>query len=105
MRAELIATNVGASEPQGHELRLTRLRPTHLAPPDEQVRPRLPLPLEQLGTGRAAEAPALINAYLKCGGKLLGPPAWDPEFGTADLPMMLRLSEMPASHRRRIIGQ
>jgi putative hemolysin len=81
------------------------LRHTHLASPDEQVRPRLPLPVQQLGTGRTAEAPALIKAYLKCGGKVLGPPAWDPDFGTADLPMMLRLSAMPASYRRRFIGQ
>ena len=62
-------------------------------------------PCTTVGTGRAAEAPALIKAYLKCGGKVLGPPAWGPDFGTADLPMMLRLSEMPASHRRRFIGQ
>ena len=27
-----------------------------------------------------------------------------PRFGTADLPMMLRLSDMPAPHRRRFIG-
>lgn len=80
------------------------LRHTHLAAADEQVRPRLPLPVQQLGTGRAAEPPALIKGYLKCGGKVLGPPAWDPDFGTADLPMMLRLSDMPASHRRRFIG-
>jgi putative hemolysin len=80
------------------------LRHTHLAAADEQVRPRLPLPVQQLGTGRTAEPPALIKGYLKCGGKVLGPPAWDPDFGTADLPMMLRLSDMPASHRRRFIG-
>jgi putative hemolysin len=80
------------------------LRHTHLATADEQVRPRLPLPVHQLGTGRTAEPPALIKGYLKCGGKVLGPPAWDPDFGTADLPMMLRLSDMPAPHRRRFIG-
>ncbi len=80
------------------------LRHTHLASPDEQVRPRLPLPVDQLGTGRIVEPPALIKGYLKCGGKLLGAPAWDPDFGTADLPMMLRLADLPASHRRRFIG-
>jgi len=38
-------------------------------------------------------------------GKVLGPPAWDPDFGTADLPMMLRLSDLPASYRRRLVGE
>jgi putative hemolysin len=79
------------------------LRQDHLAPPDEHVRARLPLPVDELATGRPATMPALIKGYLRCGGKMLGPPAWDPDFGTADFPMMLRLSEMPASYRRRFI--
>jgi hypothetical protein len=55
-------------------------------------------------SGCDAEVPALIKGYLRCGGKVLGPPAWDPHFGVADLPMMLRLSELPESHKRRFIG-
>lgn len=74
------------------------------APVDEQVRARHPLPVEQLCTGGPAEAPALIKGYLKCGARLLGQPAWDPEFGTADLPLMLKLEDLPASYRRRFIG-
>ncbi len=80
------------------------LKVTHLAPVDEQVRPRLPLPVDRLQTGRAVEVPPLIKGYLKCGGKLLGPPAWDPDFGAADIPMMLRLCDLPESYRRRFIG-
>jgi putative hemolysin len=45
----------------------------------------------------------LIKGYLKCGGKVLGPPAWDPDFGTADLPMMLDLADLPAAYRKRFI--
>jgi len=81
------------------------LRQTHLAPLDEQVRPRVPLCVESRASGARVEPPALIKGYLRCGGKLLGPPAWDPDFGTADLPMMLRLSELPASYRRRLVGE
>ena len=81
-----------------------RLSRTHLAPPDLQVRPRLPLPLDDLQCDLDVEPPALIKGYLKCGGRLLGPPAWDPDFGTADLPMMLNLADLPASYRRRFIG-
>lgn len=79
------------------------LRHTHLAPIEEHVRPRLPLPVAELRGDLAAEAPPLIKGYLRCGAKLLGPPAWDPDFGTADLPMMLKLSELPASYRRRFL--
>ncbi len=81
------------------------LRQTHLAALDEQVRPRVPLCVDSLATGARVEPPALIKGYLKCGGKLLGPPAWDPDFGTADLPMMLRLSDLPAAYRRRFVGE
>lgn len=81
----------------------TALRQTHLAPIEEQVTPRLPLPVDELRCDLAAEPPPLIKGYLKCGAKVLGPPAWDPDFGTADLPMMLKLSELPASYRRRFL--
>ncbi len=79
------------------------LRHTHLAPLDEQVSPRLPLPVDDLATGAQVEPPPLIKGYLRCGGKVLGPPAWDPDFGTADLPMMLRLRDLPDSYRRRFL--
>jgi putative hemolysin len=72
----------------------------HLAPIEWQLLPRLPLPVEQLATGRAAELPALLKGYLRCGARLLGAPAWDPDFGTADLPVMLRLDDLPAHYRR-----
>ena len=78
-----------------------QLRHTHLAPEHRQVRPRLPLPLEQLQGDLAVEPPALIKGYLACGARVLGPPAWDPDFGCADLPMMLDLADLPASYRRR----
>jgi putative hemolysin len=79
------------------------LRRSHLTPIELQVRPRLPLPVDDLQGDLDVEAPALIKGYLKCGGKLLGAPAWDPDFGTADLPMMLDLADLPAAYRRRFI--
>lgn len=78
-----------------------QLSRTHLAPIEHHVRPRLPLPVEELASGRAIEPPPLLQGYLRCGAKLLGPPAWDPDFGTADLPLMLRLADLPARYRQR----
>lgn len=77
-----------------------QLRETHLAPIECQVRPRLPLPVDELRSDLAVEPPPLIKGYLRCGAKLLGAPAWDPDFGTADLPMMLRIADLPARYRR-----
>lgn len=79
------------------------LRATHLAPAALQVQPRLPLPVDQLDTSLAVEPPALIKGYLRCGAQVLGAPAWDPDFGVADLPMLLNLKDLPASYRSRFI--
>jgi putative hemolysin len=72
----------------------------HLAPIDCQVRPRLPLPIEHLRQDLVVEPPALIRGYLRCGAKLMGEPAWDPDFNTADLPLLLRTTDLPARFRR-----
>lgn len=81
-----------------------RLRATRLAPIEWQVRPRCPLPVNDLRSDLAVEPPPLIKGYLRCGARLLGPPAWDPAFNTADLPLMLHLQDLPPSHRRRFLG-
>lgn len=72
----------------------------HLAPIDCRVRPRLPLPIEHLRQDLQVEPPALIRGYLRCGAKLMGEPAWDPDFNTADLPLLLRTADLPARFRR-----
>ena len=77
-----------------------RLRHTHLAPVQWQVTPRLALPIDELQTHLQVEAPALIKGYLRCGAKVLGPPAWDPDFNTADLPLLLRIEDLPARYRK-----
>ena len=46
------------------------------------------------------EPPALIRGYLRLGAKVLGPPAWDPDFNTADLPLLMRLDELAPRFRR-----
>lgn len=77
-----------------------QLAATHLASIDCQVRPRLPLPIEHLRQDLAVEPPALIRGYLRCGAKLMGEPALDPDFNTADLPLILRTADLPARFRR-----
>jgi len=81
-----------------------QVRQRHLASFAWQVRPRLALPLDELDGELDIEPPALIRAYLRLGAKVLGPPAWDPDFNTADLPMMLRIQDLPARYRSHFLG-
>ncbi|MCW5255951.1 GNAT family N-acetyltransferase [Verminephrobacter aporrectodeae] len=81
-----------------------QLRKTHLAPIEYHVLPRLPLPVERLDSSLAVEPPALIRGYLRLGTRVLGPPAWDPDFNTADLPMLMRLENLHPRYRRHFLG-
>jgi putative hemolysin len=81
------------------------LRATHLAPIEFQVTPRLALPVEELDDSLDVEPPALIRGYLRLGARVLGAPAWDPDFNTADLPMMMRIQDLPARYRKHFLGQ
>ena len=78
-----------------------QLSERHLAPCAVRTTPWHPLPLEALRRDADSAMPPLIKGYLRCGAELLGPPAWDPQFNTADLPMMMALRSLPARHRRR----
>jgi putative hemolysin len=81
-----------------------RLKTRHLAPIELHVRPRVPLPIEKLDDHLAVEPPALIKAYLRLGAKILGAPSWDPDFNTADLPMMVCISDLPPRYGKLLLG-
>lgn len=80
------------------------LQVSHLVAPQLRVHPYRPLPLDHLDCSHEVEVPALIKGYLRCGGQILGAPASDPDFGVADLPMMLDLGNVPAAYRARFMG-
>ena len=75
-----------------------------MAPIEFHVLPRLPLPIEELDCSLQVEPPALIKGYLRLGARILGAPAWDPDFNTADLPMMMRIGDRPARYRKHFLG-
>ncbi len=69
-----------------------------------RVVPHLPLPLEQLNDRVDVEPPALIKGYLRVGTEVIGAPAWDPDFNTADLPMLMQLDRLPPRYRKHFLG-
>jgi putative hemolysin len=81
-----------------------KLKKDHLAPAHQWVTPKLPLPIKQWSKQLDLEPPGLIKGYLRLGAKILGEPAWDPDFNTADLPMLMRIADMPTRYRKHFLG-
>ncbi len=75
-----------------------------MAPTEFHAFPRLPLPLDKLNGGLDIQPPPLIKGYLKLGAKICSAPAWDPDFNTADLLTMLRLSEINPRYAKHFLG-
>ena len=77
-----------------------QLSKTNLASIEFHALPRLPLPIAELDSDLPVEPPALIRGYLRLGAKILGAPAWDPDFNTADLPMLMQVKGLPNRYRK-----
>ena len=82
-----------------------RLRETHLAPLEYRVFPRLPLPLEMLRSDLPSETPPLIKGYLRAGAWVCGDPAWDPDFNTADLPLLIPMDKVSDKYAKHFLGR
>ncbi|BAL26037.1 GNAT family N-acetyltransferase [Azoarcus sp. KH32C] len=82
-----------------------RLKETHSAPPEYHVFARCPLPLDRLRTDVAGSTPPLIKGYLRAGAWICGAPAWDPDFNTADLPIMLPMRQVEGRYAKHFLGR
>ena len=75
----------------------------YAAPAEYRVFPRCPLPLEALDKTLDVSIPPLIKGYLRLGAYIGGEPAWDPDFNTADLFIMLPISRLNAKYAKHFI--
>jgi putative hemolysin len=80
-----------------------RLAETRLAPVEWQVFPRHPLQLDQLDDTLKLSTPPLIKGYLRVGAFVCGEPAWDADFNTADLMLLLSVKEMNQLYARHFM--
>ena len=75
----------------------------HMGPLEYRVFPNCPLPLDRLEPNPDAEIPALIHGYLRAGAYVCGQPAWDPDFNTADLLMLLPVNRISPRYARHFV--
>jgi putative hemolysin len=80
-----------------------RLERASLSPLEYRVFPWCALPLDAYDCLPAVDVPPLIKGYLRLGAQVCGAPAWDPEFCTADLLMILPIARMDARYARRFL--
>jgi len=64
------------------------------SPLEYRVKPHLAFPYEEMDRGQIARIPPLLKGYLRAGGWVCGEPAWDPDFHSADLFLMLPLANL-----------
>ncbi|MFI6348527.1 GNAT family N-acetyltransferase [Streptomyces sp. NPDC050560] len=81
-----------------------RVRARHLAPEEYRVTPLLPW--DDAGVPRPVrtELPALLRGYLRLGAQICGRPALDPDFGVADLYVLLPMSRVNPRYLRHFLA-
>ncbi len=82
-----------------------KLSADHLAPAEYRVAPRLPFPLHDEPLSGELSVPPLIKGYLRSGAWICGEPAWDPDFHSADLFMMLPLAQLDGRYARHYLKE
>lgn len=80
-----------------------KLQRIHGAPAEYHVFPHCPLPLHALNQHLHVQPPPLLKGYLRLGAYICGEPAWDPEFNTADLLMLMPIARMSERYARHFL--
>jgi putative hemolysin len=89
-------------DPRGAAAICWRLLQEHLGPPQWRVEPRTAFPVLDAEPARSVQVPSLIRGYLRLGAFVCGEPAWDPDFRTADLLLLLPVARIQGRYARRL---
>lgn len=76
-----------------------------MSPPEWRVFPNCGLPYQALGDQAEEFLPPLIKGYLRLGAYVCGDPAWDPDFNTADLLMLLPMARLNRRYAKHFLGK
>ncbi|MGI5460100.1 GNAT family N-acetyltransferase [Streptomyces sp. CA-249302] len=82
-----------------------RVQAKYLAPEEYRVRPLLPwIPDPAAAPAAKAELPALLRGYLRLGAWVCAEPAHDPDFGVADLYVLLSMRRVNPRYLRHFLS-
>ncbi|AGS73195.1 GNAT family N-acetyltransferase [Streptomyces collinus] len=81
-----------------------RVQDKHLAPEEYRVRPLLPWVPDPGAAAARTELPALLRGYLRLGAWVCGEPAHDPDFGVADLYVLLSMRRVNPRYLRHFLS-
>ncbi|SDO25792.1 Putative hemolysin [Nakamurella panacisegetis] len=76
----------------------------YAAPPALRCRPRREFEVAGIARRRTDAVPPLLRGYLRLGAVVCGPPAFDPDFGTADFLVLLDLQTANRRYLRFFLG-
>lgn len=82
-----------------------KIKSDSMCPPEWRVFPNCALPYDALGNNADEFLPPLVKGYLRLGAYVCGDPAWDPDFNTADLLVLLPMSRMNKRYAKHFLGQ
>lgn len=68
--------------------------------PAIRATPRRPLPFVAVPDNLVVQLPPLLKAYLRLGAQVCGAPCWDPEFGVADVFILLQRDDLCPRYAR-----
>ncbi|MET7452645.1 GNAT family N-acyltransferase [Streptomyces sp. NPDC005574] len=81
-----------------------RVRAKHLAPQEYRVRPLLPWNTGNAPRDARTELPPLLRGYLRLGAWVCAEPAHDPDFGVADLYVLLSMRRVNPRYLRHFLS-
>ena len=83
----------------------SNIKSDSMGPVEWRVTPICALPYAALLDQADVFVPPLIKGYLRLGAYVCGDPAWDPDFNTADLLLLLPMSQLNKRYARHFLGK